>query len=103
MSIISLISSQFERTGTILKKGASDQIIDYNRRFESLKEAYNLFLKDLIVSDFDYKKAYDTAKDLFGSTNVKFAAVDGTEYTRSLFDLVQKRSRETERKGNRRT
>ena len=88
MSIISFISSQFERTGNILKKGASDQITDYNRRFESLKEAYNLFLKDLIVSDFDSKRAYDTAKDLFGSTNVKFAAVDGTECTRSLFDLV---------------
>lgn len=85
---MSFISSRLERTGDILKKSASDQITDYNKRFGSLKEAYNLFLKNLIVSDFDYEKAYHTANDLFGSTKVRFVAVDGTEYTRLLFDLV---------------
>ena len=85
---MSFISSQLERTGDILKKSASDQITDYNQRFESLKEAYNLFLKNLIVSDFDYEKAYNTATDFFGSTKVQFVAIDGTEYTRLLFDLV---------------
>ena len=85
---MSFISSQLERTGDILKKSASDQITDYNRRFGSLKEAYNLFLKNLIVSDFDYEKAYNTSNDLFESIKVGFVAIDGTEYTKLLFDLV---------------
>jgi hypothetical protein len=53
-----------------------------------LKDVYNLFLKDLIVSDFSFKDAYKTAKNLFGSTEVNFAGIDGTEYKRPLFDLV---------------
>jgi hypothetical protein len=85
---ISYISSQLGKTGNILKNSASDQITDYSKRFESLKEVYNLFLKNLMVSEFDYERACETAKDLFGSTEVKFAGVDGTEYTRQLFDLV---------------
>jgi len=49
---------------------ASNQLIDYGRHFESLKECYDLFLKNLIVSDFNYERAYDTTKDLRGSSKV---------------------------------
>ncbi len=86
--IESSLSSQIERTGNILRKGASDQIVDYNRRFESIKGLYDTFLADLLVSDFSYEKAYETAKRFLGSDKVEFAAVDGTEYTRPLFDMV---------------
>jgi len=33
----SSFSSQIKRTGNILRKAASDQIGEYNRRFESIK------------------------------------------------------------------
>ncbi len=84
----SSFSDQTRRTGDILKKGASDQIVEYNRRFGSIKDLYDSFLIDLFVSDYDYEKAYETAVKFFGSSKVEFAAVDGTEYTRPLFDMV---------------
>ena len=84
----SSLSSQIKRTGNILRKGASDQIVEYNRRFESIKDLYDSFLVDLFVSDFSYEKAYETARRFFGYNKVEFAAVDGTEYTRPLFDMV---------------
>lgn len=80
----SSLSSQIKRTGNILRKDASHQIGEYNRRFESIKDLYDSFLADLFVSDFSYEKAYETAKSFFGSNKVEFAAVDGTEYTRPL-------------------
>ena len=84
----SSLSSQIKRTGSILRKGASDQIVEYNRRFESIKDLYDSFLVDLFVSDFSYEKCNETAMRFFGSNKVEFAAVDGTEYTRPLFDMV---------------
>ena len=84
----SSLSSQIKRTGDILRKGASDQIVEYNRRFESVKDLYDSLLVDLFVSDLGYEKAYETARRFFGSNEVKFAAVDGTEYTHPLFDMV---------------
>jgi len=84
----SSLSSQIKRTGNILRKGASDQIAEYNRRFESIKDLYDSFLGGLFVSDFSYEKAYETARIFFGSNKVEFAAVDGTEYTHPLFDMV---------------
>ena len=84
----SFLSSQFKRAGEILRKGASDQIADYTERFDSIKDIYSGFLKDLIDKDFNARNAVVLAKDFFGSDSVSFAAVDGTEYTRPMFDLV---------------
>lgn len=66
----SSLSSQIKRTGNILRKGASDQIVEYNRRFESIKDLSYSFLVDLFVSNFSYKNAYDTAMRFFGSSLV---------------------------------
>lgn len=85
---VSLISSQFKRAGDILRKGASDQIVDYTRRFDSIKGIYDGFLENVMKKDFDVADAAATAKAFFGSEKVGFAAVDGTEYTRPMFDLV---------------
>lgn len=71
-----------------MKKGVSEQIIEYHKRFASLKDIYPQFLQDIIVSEFHYERANDTARKFFGKSEVKFAAVDGTEYTRPLFDLI---------------
>ncbi len=84
----SFLSSQFKRAGDILRRGASDQISDYTRRFDSIKDIYDGFLKNLIRKDFIVEDAAATARSFFGSERVCFAAVDGTEYTRPMFDLV---------------
>ena len=57
----SSLSAQTKRTGDVLKKGASDQIVEYNRRFGSIKDLYGSFLVDLLVSDNSYEKAYEVA------------------------------------------
>ncbi|MCP8323918.1 MAG: hypothetical protein L6N96_07065 [Candidatus Methylarchaceae archaeon HK02M2] len=84
----SFISSQFKRAGDILRKGASEQIVDYRRKFDSIKDIYDSFLQDLIKKDFSFKDVAKTAETFFDSRKVGFAAVDGTEYTRPMFDLV---------------
>jgi len=84
----SFLSSQFKRSGEILRRGASDQIADYTRRFDSIKGIYDGFLKNLVRRYFSADGAVATARDFFGSERVGFAAVDGTEYTRPMFDLV---------------
>jgi hypothetical protein len=38
--------------------------------------------------DFDQKEAYETAKEFFGTSSVRFAGIDGTMYSRPLFDMV---------------
>lgn len=84
----SSLSAEIKKTGNILRKSASDQIIDYRERFQSIRDLFDKLLENLIVSKFDVKKAYETALEFFGSNKVKFAAIDGTEYTRPMFDLV---------------
>jgi hypothetical protein len=41
-----------------------------------------------MVSDFDFGRAFETAEEFFGSNKVRFAGIDGTMYSRSLFDLM---------------
>jgi len=84
----SFLSSQIRRTGEILRSGASDQISEYGRRFESIRGLHEAFLSRLMVSGFSLKESYETALDFFGADEARFAAIDGTEYSRPLFDLV---------------
>src|SRR5436853_953004 len=84
----SSLSSQIERAGTLLQNGALDQIEGYRTRFEAVEGLYERFFENIIRSDFNQVSAYDTAKKFFGTDTVSFAAVDGTEYSRPLFDLV---------------
>jgi len=65
-----------------------DQIESYRTRFETLEGMYERVFASLIKSNFDPKSAYGIAKKFFGTHIVPFAAVDGTEYSRPLFDLV---------------
>jgi len=84
----SSLSSQIERAGTLLQNGALDQIEGYRTRFEAVEGLYERLFQNIIKSDFNYSSAHETAKKFFGSDTVSFAAVDGTEYSRPLFDLV---------------
>jgi hypothetical protein len=71
-----------------LRQGATKQVTDYEQRFSILKDAYDGLLVNLIKSRFNPKEAWETAKEFFGSDSVRFAGIDGTMYSRPLFDMV---------------
>ncbi len=84
----SSLSSAIERAGTLLQNGALDQIESYRVRFETLEGLYERVFATILKSDFPQKSCYETSKKFFGTDKVTFAAIDGTDYARPLFDLV---------------
>jgi hypothetical protein len=72
----------------MLKMGASGQVLEYEGRFQSLRGLYDRLFSDYIASDFSHQRAYETAEKFFDSSKVRFAGVDGTMYSRPLFDLM---------------
>jgi hypothetical protein len=87
ISMSSSLSDAVKRTSDILKFGASMQVLDYEQRFSSLKGLYDP-ISNLIIMNFNCEEALETAKEFFGSSTVRFAGIDGTMYSRLLFDLV---------------
>ncbi len=84
----SSLSAQLERAGTILQNGTLEQIESYKSRFATIEGLYDRLFKDILVTQFNSAKGRETAVKFFGADRVPFAAVDGTEYVRPLFDLV---------------
>jgi hypothetical protein len=82
------LSDALKRTSDALRQGASTQVSDYEQRFSSLRNLYDDLLSNLMITEFDLKEAYETAKEFFNGTTVRFAGIDGTMYSRPLFDLV---------------
>ena len=82
------LNDAMKRTCDNLRQGATRQVSDYEERFSVLKGAYDDLLAPLIKSDFDSKEACQTAKEFFGKDTVRFAGIDGTMYSRPLFDMV---------------
>lgn len=64
------------------------QIADYESRFSGFKNLHESLLKNLIREGCNLEEARETASEFFGSETVRFAAVDGTMYSRPLFDMV---------------
>lgn len=85
---MSSLSSTIKRTSEVLKLGASTQVSDYEQRFASLRNLYGDLLSPLVRMQFDREEAYQTANEFFGKPSVRFAGIDGTMYSRPLFDLV---------------
>ena len=85
---LSSLSDTVRRTSDVLKLGVSRQVLDYEQRFSSLKNLYDDMLSNLTIMGFDFEEACKTAKEFFGASSVRFAGVDGTMYSRPLFDLV---------------
>jgi len=83
----SSLSNAVKRTSDILKLGASMQVLEYEQRFSSLKNLYGP-ISNLIIMNINHKDALETAEEFFGSSTVRFAGIDGTMYSRPLFDLV---------------
>ncbi|MBN1358153.1 hypothetical protein JW988_05230 [Candidatus Bathyarchaeota archaeon] len=82
------LSDTVKRTCDTLKQEATKQVIDYQQRFSTLENLYDDLLANLIKQGFNPKEARETAAEFFGSTNVRFAGIDGTLYSRPLFDMV---------------
>ena len=85
---MSSLTDALKRSSEVLKSGASTQILDYEQHFSSLRNLYDDWLASFIRMNFDKKEASKTAKEFFGADCVRFAGVDGTMYSRQLFDLV---------------
>ena len=85
---MSTLTDALKRTSETLKRGASTQVTDYEQRFKSLKNLYDQLLSNLVKMEFDNKKACETANEFFKSSTVRFAGIDGTMYSRPLFDMV---------------
>jgi len=85
---LSSLSDAMKRTSEVLRLGASKQIFDYEEKFSSLKDFYDSLLANLIRMNFRYESSCRIAKDFFKVSNMRFAGVDGTMYSRPLFDLV---------------
>lgn len=82
------LSKTVKRTCDNLKNGATRQITDYERRFSGFSNLYEDLLSNLIRTGCDPNEATETAKEFFGTEKVRFAAIDGTMYSRPLFDMV---------------
>jgi len=84
----SFLGSKISKTGDILRKTAMDQIDNYQLKFSKITDFYNYLFKDLIVDKYDFSNACFTAKNFFGKDLLHFVAIDGTEYSKLLFDMV---------------
>jgi hypothetical protein len=85
---LSSLTDALKRSSDVLKLGASSQVSDYEQRFSSLRSLYDGLLVNLVRMDFDCDRSYEIAKEFFGTSSVRFAGIDGTMYSRPLFDLV---------------
>jgi hypothetical protein len=79
----SFLTHNIKRTSDLLRLGASDQVTEYENRFQTLRT-----LHDRLLSDSNHGQAFETAKEFFGSPTIHFAGIDGTLYSRPLFDLI---------------
>jgi len=82
------MGSQLKRLGTLLREGAEEEVDETKTRLESAAQLYRDFVSNVIVSSFDQDEATRTAEKLFGSTSVKFAAIDGSEDQRLVAGLA---------------
>jgi len=85
---LSSLSDALKRTSDALRSGASTQVSDYEQRFSSLRNLYDDLLSNLVRMEFDRKEACKTARGFFNASTVRFAGIDGTLYSRPLFDMV---------------
>jgi len=85
---LSPINDSIRRTYDVLRHEATMQVLEYERRFSYLRNIYDALLSNLIKMEFNFKEVCKTAEVFFGSRSVRFAGIDGTMYSRPLFDMV---------------
>ncbi|WP_455369053.1 hypothetical protein [[Eubacterium] cellulosolvens] len=75
----SILSTHVKRLSDVLRVGAEDQVEESKNKLESAKDLFQGLLSELIINEFSLSSAYDVALKLFGSSRVKFGAVDGSQ------------------------
>ena len=84
----SYLGVKISRLGNVLKKTTASRINDYKKRLSNADACYESLLKNLIIDDFSKFDACETAKKFFNTDHIKFVAIDGTEYSNPLFDMI---------------
>lgn len=74
--------------GNVLKKTATSRINEYQKRLSEANRLYEPIFRDLIVGTFDRTRAHKTAAEFLCKESFKFVAIDGTEYSRPLYDMI---------------
>jgi hypothetical protein len=82
------LRTKIDRAGDILRRTTFSRINDYKERFSRISNWYDSFLVNLMVDNFDTFEAHKTAKMLFRNSKANFVAIDGTEYSTQLFDMI---------------
>jgi len=75
------------RIGESLKGSTSRQVEEYKSKFEVVKGFYDAFLKFMIVR-LGSVDVSDVFRKFFGCDRVEFAAIDGSRFSDSFFDIV---------------
>ena len=83
-----MLGTKIVKTGTILRNTAITQINDYQERFSKINNFYEYLFKSLIVDGFDKDRAFKTIRKFFGKDILNFVAIDGTEYSKPLFEMI---------------
>lgn len=84
----SYLGTKISRLGNILKKTTASRINDYKKRLSNTDAFYEPLLKNLIIDNFSKLDSSETAKEIFNTDQIKFVAIDGTEYSNPLFDMI---------------
>jgi hypothetical protein len=74
--------------GNVLKKTATSRINEYQKRLSEANRLYEPIFRDLIVGTFDRTRAHKTVAEFLCKESFKFVAIDGTEYSRPLYDMI---------------
>lgn len=88
MENTSYLGEKIARIGNVLRKTATSRINEYQKRLGEANTIYEPLFRDLIVGQIDRAQARKTAIELFGKESVKFVAIDGTEYSQPLYDMI---------------
>jgi hypothetical protein len=84
----SLLGSKIGRSGDILRESAFSQVDDYQHKFSRVSGLYDSLFKNLVVDKFDTGESCKTARRFFGKDTINFVGIDGTEYSKPLFDMI---------------
>jgi len=79
-----VLSRRIKRTSDLLKVGASDQVSEYEDRFQSLRGLYDRLLSDSSFQSLVIKGLKNSA-EVFRSSKVQFTCVYITEPFQSFF------------------
>ena len=83
-----VLRSKIVKTGNILRNTALYQIKEYEDKFPKITTIYDDLFKNLIIDQYNKDDAVKSVKKLFDKQILNFVAIDGTEYSRPLFDMM---------------